>query len=262
LLYRASLSSNLLNKVSSFALLCITLLQSIKQSPCLLTSTGLSYIQACHTYKSCSEGWPGSHIAHIHTTDDCTHVSRMPLRLNSPQLHHMLRVLANPFTHDMFCLSSNNPANLSTNNPGLLPSNKFTLIPPRTSSLLTSTLAPFFSQVESCHTLFSQVESHTFFTDSFGDSHTFFTHFFHVTLFSQVETCQVCIVAWLAGRAATGLDPSAREDALLTFLRGLVLRNRGATRDVPPPGLSGVCVCVLVCVCVCVCVYVCVCVRC
>mmetsp|Transcript_9175 Transcript_9175/g.23221 ORF Transcript_9175/g.23221 Transcript_9175/m.23221 type:complete len:1032 (-) Transcript_9175:342-3437(-) len=60
---------------------------------------------------------------------------------------------------------------------------------------------------------------------------------FSATL-AKVESRQVCIVAWLAGRSATGLDPSAREDALLTFLRGLVLKNRGATRDVPPPGLS------------------------
>lgn len=56
---------------------------------------------------------------------------------------------------------------------------------------------------------------------------------------AQVEARQACVLAGLAGRPAPGLDPSGTEDALLTFLRGIVLRNRGATRDVPPPGLSG-----------------------
>ncbi|KAL6749414.1 hypothetical protein V8C86DRAFT_3032013, partial [Haematococcus lacustris] len=55
---------------------------------------------------------------------------------------------------------------------------------------------------------------------------------------AKVEEQQARLLGLLAGRVAQGLDPGGREDALLTFLRGLLLKNRDALRDVPPPGLS------------------------
>lgn len=76
---------------------------------------------------------------------------------------------------------------------------------------------------------------------------------------SRVEAAQLRLLVSLMGRSAPGLDRStprldaaaavpmagavtgAGRDAMLGFLVSMLLRNRGSTRDVPPPGLSGAC---------------------
>ncbi|KXZ52881.1 hypothetical protein GPECTOR_8g261 [Gonium pectorale] len=65
------------------------------------------------------------------------------------------------------------------------------------------------------------------------------------TAITRVEDKQYELLCCLLGSpgagAATGSGPggpSPSDDALLQFLRYLVHKNRGATRDVPPPGLS------------------------
>ncbi|GLC37744.1 hypothetical protein PLESTM_000643800 [Pleodorina starrii] len=55
------------------------------------------------------------------------------------------------------------------------------------------------------------------------------------TAITRVEDKQYELLCCLLGSPGAG-DP--REDALVEFLRYLVHKNRGATRDVPPPGLS------------------------
>lgn len=52
----------------------------------------------------------------------------------------------------------------------------------------------------------------------------------------QVEVKQYELMCCLLGNPGAG---NPREDALVEFLRYLVQKNREATRDIPPPGLSG-----------------------
>lgn len=66
----------------------------------------------------------------------------------------------------------------------------------------------------------------------------------------RVEGAQAALLAGLIGAHAPGLGmggagagAGGRQggDALLCFLRALLARNRGSTRDIPPAGLSGGC---------------------
>ncbi len=51
-----------------------------------------------------------------------------------------------------------------------------------------------------------------------------------------MEARQYELLVCLLG--SPGAD-NPRDDALIEWLRSLLHKNRGATRDVPPPGLSG-----------------------